>query len=128
MSFVVDARGASMTSRRHSGVRITIPPGRTCQPTRIVCKLVRNEKLTNPPQLAEGEALASKILDMGQAKIKFNGLVDRLLSTRQPIIEALFARNYQFIILYRKNLSVVLAEYFRSFPKAIEVENIRQIK
>jgi ankyrin len=64
-----------MSGRRHAGIRVVIPPGSTCQPTRIICKLVRKEKLTNPPQLAEGEALATRILDMGQARVKFNGQV-----------------------------------------------------
>ena len=69
----MDARGAVMSGRRHSGVRVIIPPESTCEPTRITCKLVSKEKLMNPPQLAEGEALAARILDMGQAKVKFNG-------------------------------------------------------
>jgi len=73
VSFVVDARGGAMRGLRHSGVRIIVPPGRTCEPTRVTCKLVRAEKVDNPPPLCEGEALASRILKMGPVGAKFTG-------------------------------------------------------
>ena len=76
VSFVVDARGGAMRGLRHSGVRIIVPPARTCQPTRVTCKLVRVEKVDNPPPLCEGEALASRILKMGPIGAKFTGSVD----------------------------------------------------
>ena len=75
MSFVVDARGGAMRGLRHSGVRIIVPPGRTCEPTRVTCKLVRADKLDNPPPLADAEALASRILKMGPVGAKFTGSV-----------------------------------------------------
>jgi len=75
-----------MRGLRHSGVRIIVPPGRTCEPTRITCKLVRVEKVDNPPPLNEGEALASRILKMGPVGAKFTGsdivqLIFLLIST-----------------------------------------------
>ena len=73
MSFVVDARGGAMRGLRHSGVRIIVPPGRTCEPTRVTCKLVRTAKVDNPPPLVEAEALASRILKMGPVGAKFTG-------------------------------------------------------
>ena len=73
MSFLVDARGGVMTGRRHSGVRLIIPPGRVCEPTRVTCKLILKDKLVSPPPLAEGEALATRILDLGQPDVKFTG-------------------------------------------------------
>lgn len=75
VSFVVDARGGAMCGWRHSGVRIIIPPGKTCQPIRVTCKLVRKEKLAFPPPLMEGEALASRILQMGPPGAQFEGPV-----------------------------------------------------
>ena len=72
---MVDARGGAMLGCRHSGMRIIIPPGKACQPTRVTCKLVRVEKLLNPPPLMEGEALASRILEMGPVGAKFLGYV-----------------------------------------------------
>lgn len=60
---------------RHSGVRIVVPPGRACAPTRITCKLVKMEKLACPPPLMEGEALASRVLEMGPVGAKFLGYV-----------------------------------------------------
>jgi len=64
-----------MRGLRHSGVRIIVPPGRTCEPTRVTCKLVRTEKVDCPPPLTEGEALASRILKMGPVGAKFTGYV-----------------------------------------------------
>jgi len=73
VGFVVDARGGAMRGLRHSGVRIIVPPSRTCEPTRVTCKLVRAEKVDNAPPLCEGEALASRILKMGPIGAKFTG-------------------------------------------------------
>ena len=75
VSFVVDARGGAMRGCRHSGVRIIIPPAKACMPTRVTCKLVKKEKLTHPPPLMEGEALASRILEIGPASAKFLGFI-----------------------------------------------------
>jgi len=72
---MVDARGGAMRGCRHSGVRIIIPPGKACMPTRVTCKLVKKEKLTHPPPLMEGEALASRILEIGPTSAKFLGYV-----------------------------------------------------
>ena len=63
-----------MQGSRHSGVRLIVPPNKACMPTRITCKLVKMTKLANPPPLMEGEALASRILEMGPAGTKFLGL------------------------------------------------------
>lgn len=73
MSFLVDARGGAMAGCRHSGVRVLIPQNRATMPTRITCKLIKKEKLNFPPQLMEGEGLASRVLAMGPAGIKFDG-------------------------------------------------------
>lgn len=73
VSFVVDARGGVLNGSRHSGIRLIIPQGRATMPTRVVCKLIKKEKLTHPPPLNEGEALATRILQMGNAGIKFSG-------------------------------------------------------
>jgi len=73
---MVDARGGAMRGCRHSGVRIIIPPGKACMPTRVTCKLVKKEKLTHPPPLMEGEALASRILEIGPTSAKFLGYTD----------------------------------------------------
>lgn len=70
---MVDARGGAMRGCRHSGVRIIIPPGKACMPTRVTCRLVKREKVMHPPALMEGEALASRILEMGPVGAKFSG-------------------------------------------------------
>jgi ankyrin len=73
VSFVVDARGGAMRGCRHSGLRIIVPPGRACAPMRITCKLVRRDKLSNPPPLNDGESLATRILKLGPAGATFSG-------------------------------------------------------
>ena len=70
---MVDARGGAMRGCRHSGVRIIIPPGKASMPTRVTCKLVKREKLVYPPPLMEGEALASRVLEMGPVGAQFLG-------------------------------------------------------
>ena len=75
VSFVVDARGGAMRGCRHSGIRVIVPPGRACAPTRITCKLIKREKLSHPPPLNDGESLATRILKMGPVGATFSGLV-----------------------------------------------------
>uniref|UniRef100_A0A1I8BMQ0 ZU5 domain-containing protein n=1 Tax=Meloidogyne hapla TaxID=6305 RepID=A0A1I8BMQ0_MELHA len=92
ISFMVDARGGAMRGCRHSGVRVIIPPRKAEAPTRITCRYLKKafnhskiqkikfffnfkEKLPAPLRLSEGEALASRILEMGPAGAKFLGPV-----------------------------------------------------
>uniref|UniRef100_A0A8C0H4M7 Ankyrin 1 n=1 Tax=Chelonoidis abingdonii TaxID=106734 RepID=A0A8C0H4M7_CHEAB len=65
VSFMVDARGGSMRGSRHNGLRVIIPPRTCAAPTRITCRLVKLQKLTTPPPLAEEEGLASRIITLG---------------------------------------------------------------
>ncbi|CAF3397944.1 unnamed protein product [Rotaria socialis] len=75
VSFLVDARGGAMRGCRHSGVRVIIPSKRASMPTRITCRFVKREKLTIPPPLNEGEALAARVLEVGPVACKFLGPV-----------------------------------------------------
>ncbi|XP_043478904.1 ankyrin-2-like isoform X4 [Leptopilina heterotoma] len=76
VSFLVDARGGAMRGCRHSGVRVIVPPRKAAMPMRVTCRyLKRRDKLTNPPPLMEGEALASRILELGPVGAKFLGPV-----------------------------------------------------
>ncbi|OTF80486.1 Zu5 domain containing protein [Euroglyphus maynei] len=70
---MVDARGGAMRGCRHSGVRVIIPPRKAQMPMRITCRYVKREKLVHPPPLMEGEACASRILEMGPSGAKFLG-------------------------------------------------------
>ena len=81
VSFMVDARGGAMRGCRHSGVRIIVPPGKASMPTRVTCKLVKREKLVYPPPLMEGEALASRILEMGPVGAQFLGFVTMFMTS-----------------------------------------------
>ena len=73
VSFLVDARGGAMRGCRHSGVRVIIPPKRASMPTRITCRFAKRDKLTVPPPLNEGEALAARVLEVGPVACKFLG-------------------------------------------------------
>lgn len=75
VSFMVDARGGAMRGCRHSGVRVIIPPRKAPMPMRITCRYLRKEKLIHPPPLMEGEACASRLLEVGPAGAKFLGFV-----------------------------------------------------
>ncbi|CAF1132972.1 unnamed protein product [Adineta ricciae] len=75
VSFLVDARGGAMRGCRHSGVRVIIPAKRASMPTRITCRFVKREKLTVPPPINEGEALAARVLEVGPVGCKFLGPV-----------------------------------------------------
>ncbi|XP_019369968.1 PREDICTED: ankyrin-1 isoform X10 [Gavialis gangeticus] len=71
VSFMVDARGGSMRGSRHNGLRVIVPPRTCAAPTRITCRLVKPQKLTTPPPLAEEEGLASRIIALGPAGAQF---------------------------------------------------------
>ncbi|KAF5920678.1 hypothetical protein HPG69_014715 [Diceros bicornis minor] len=71
VSFMVDARGGSMRGSRHNGLRVVIPPRTCAAPTRITCRLVKHQKLSSPPPLAEEEGLASRIIALGPTGVQF---------------------------------------------------------
>lgn len=73
VSFLVDARGGAMRGCRHSGVRVIVPPRCAPSPTRITCRYVRPQRTPHPPPLMEGEALASRVLELGPVGAKFLG-------------------------------------------------------
>ncbi|XP_038110807.1 ankyrin-3 isoform X1 [Culex quinquefasciatus] len=75
VSFLVDARGGAMRGCRHSGVRVIVPPRSAAQPTRITCRYVKPNRITNAPPLMEGEALISRILELAPVGAKFLGPV-----------------------------------------------------
>ena len=75
VSFMVDARGGAMRGCRHSGVRVIIPPRKAAMPMRITCRYLKKDKLVHPPPLMEGEAIASRILELGPSGAKFLGYV-----------------------------------------------------
>lgn len=64
-----------MRGCRHSGVRIIVPARSAAQPTRITCRYVKQNRTMHPPPLMEGEALASRVLELGPVAAKFLGPV-----------------------------------------------------
>ncbi|XP_067377288.1 ankyrin-1a isoform X15 [Channa argus] len=102
VSFMVDARGGSMRGSRHNGLRVIIPPRTCAAPTRITCRLVKPQKLTNPPPLVEGEGLASRIISLGPAGMQFLGPV----IVEIPHFAALGHGDRELVVLRSENGSV----------------------
>lgn len=84
-----------MRACRHSGVRVIIPPNTAPMPMRITCRYLRRERLVHPPPLMEGEACASKIMEVGPAGARFLGPV--LLEV--PHFASLRGKEREIIIL-----------------------------
>ncbi|XP_055844321.1 ankyrin-3 isoform X1 [Episyrphus balteatus] len=99
VSFLVDARGGAMRGCRHSGVKMIIPSRSTCQPTRVTCRYVKPQRTMHPPQLMEGEALASRVLELGPVSVKFQGPV----VMEVPHFASLRGKEREIIILRSDN-------------------------
>ncbi|XP_025834986.1 ankyrin-2 isoform X3 [Agrilus planipennis] len=99
VSFLVDARGGAMRGCRHSGVRIIVPPQCAASPTRITCRYVRPQRTPHPPPLMEGEALASRVLELGPVGAKFLGPV----IIEVPHFAALRGKEREIVILRSDN-------------------------
>ncbi|XP_011704780.1 PREDICTED: ankyrin-2-like isoform X3 [Wasmannia auropunctata] len=99
ISFLVDARGGAMKGCRHSGVRLIVPPRRATMPIRVTCRLVKANKVANPPPLMEGEALATRIIEMGPVGARFLGPV--LIDI--PHFASVHGKEREIIILRSEN-------------------------
>ena len=117
---MVDARGGAMRGCRHSGVRVIIPPGAAQMPMRITCRYLRRERLVHPPPLMEGEACASKIMEVGPAGAKFLGPV--LLEV--PHFASLRGKEREIIIL-RSDSGEVWREHLAEPDEQLVGEMIR---
>ncbi|ERL83854.1 hypothetical protein D910_01121 [Dendroctonus ponderosae] len=99
VSFLVDARGGAMRGCRHSGVRVIVPPRCAPSPTRITCRYVRPQRTPHPPPLMEGEALASRVLELGPVGAQFLGPV----IIEVPHFAALRGKEREIVILRSDN-------------------------
>lgn len=99
MSFLVDARGGALRGCRHSGIRIIVPARSASQPTRITCRYVKPQRNLHPPQLMEGEALASRVLELGPVGAKFIGPV----VIEVPHFASLRAKEREIVVLRSDN-------------------------
>ena len=108
VSFVVDARGAVMLGRRHSGLRFIIPPSATSHPTRVRCKLVSASKLSCPPPLTEADALAARVIDLGQTRVKF----DRLAHPPTPMSTLFVYLSVSLSVAKKVKVSVFILALF----------------
>jgi len=68
-------------------------------PTRVTCRLIKKEKLSHPPPLMEGEALAARIVEMGPVMTKFLGPV----VIEIPHFASLRGREREIMILRSEN-------------------------
>lgn len=115
----MDARGGAMRGCRQSGVRVIIPPRKAPSPMRVTCRYLRRDKMVNPPPLMEGEALASRILELGPAGAKFLGYLKKLQSYITNIFNALFV----FIFVYIYTV-LLLLKYPILLHCGVEKENL----
>merc|ERR1740123_3051357 len=99
VSFMVDARGGAMRGCRHSGVRVIIPPRKAPMPMRVTCRYLKKDKLIHPPPLMEGEAIASRVLELGPGGAKFLGPV----IIEVPHFASLRGREREIVILRSDN-------------------------
>lgn len=116
VSFLVDARGGAMRGCRHSGVRVIVPPQCAGSPTRITCRYVRPQRITNPPPLMEGEALASRVLELGPVGAKFLGPV--ILEV--PHFASLRGKQREIIVLRSDNGETWKEHTLESSEEAIQ--------
>jgi len=71
---VVDARGAAVSARRRPGLRISVPPEAACMPTRVTCRVARRHRdgARRQPRLADGDGLATHVLELGPVGEQFS--------------------------------------------------------
>lgn len=100
-----------MRGCRHSGVRVIVPPRKAAMPMRVTCRYLRRDKLTNPPPLMEGEALASRILELGPVGAKFLGYVPQTFLT--------------ILFFHSDRLRHTLIAYLRTNDKCKVTEDLR---
>lgn len=105
-----------MRGCRHSGVRVIIPPNSAQMPMRITCRYLRKERLIHPPPLMEGEACASKIMEVGPAGAKF--LAPVLIEV--PHFASLRDQEREIIILRSDRGEVWREHLFEADDKTIE--------
>ncbi|XP_050441271.1 ankyrin-3-like isoform X2 [Adelges cooleyi] len=133
VSFLVDARGGAMRGCRQSGVRVIIPPRKAPSPMRVTCRYLRRDKIVNPPPLIEGEALASRILELGPAGAKFLGPV----IIEVPHFASLRGRERELVVLRSDNGSTWKEHTLEANEEAVQEvlndsfeggEDLRQIE
>jgi len=64
-----------MSGKRRRGLRIVVPPGAVCMPTRVTCRLVRTDRPRGRrlPPLGDGDGLAIRgLLEMGPVGEQFS--------------------------------------------------------
>ncbi|XP_071829488.1 uncharacterized protein [Apostichopus japonicus] len=85
ISFIVDARGGTMRSKRLPGLRLVVPPKRASGPTRVTCRLIKRTKLQTPPPLVENESLSTRVIEVGPSNTQFLGGLGNKLVTYPPL-------------------------------------------
>ncbi|VDN98571.1 unnamed protein product, partial [Rodentolepis nana] len=73
VSFLVDARGGFVEAQRRPDLRFLIPPNAISSPTRIICRLLRPDRVSRLPHLNDGDAFACRIIEMSPSNMKFDG-------------------------------------------------------
>ncbi|EUB63876.1 Ankyrin-2 [Echinococcus granulosus] len=69
VSFLVDARGGFVEAQRRPNLRFLIPPHAISSPTRIICRLLRPDRVSRLPHLNDGDA----IIEMSPSSVRLDG-------------------------------------------------------
>ncbi|KAH9280106.1 Ankyrin-2 [Echinococcus granulosus] len=73
VSFLVDARGGFVEAQRRPNLRFLIPPHAISSPTRIICRLLRPDRVSRLPHLNDGDAFACRIIEMSPSSVRLDG-------------------------------------------------------
>jgi len=68
-------------------LRVIVPPGSLDAAARMSCRLIAKERVRHPPQLREGQALASRLVEVTPPTLKFRRHATLITS---PFIAVLF--------------------------------------
>uniref|UniRef100_A0A1I8GX06 Death domain-containing protein n=1 Tax=Macrostomum lignano TaxID=282301 RepID=A0A1I8GX06_9PLAT len=93
---------------RCPGLRVVVPPKAAGEPLRLTCRLLRPDRLTSPPQLCDGEGLASRILELGGGGV--DGTFRSPIVLEVPHIAAL-RNGEREVVVYRSETGDVWKEH-----------------
>jgi len=69
---VIGRDGGVVRARPPDKLRVIVPPGSLDSPTMITCRLIAKELLKHPPQMRDGHALVSRIVEVTPSELKFH--------------------------------------------------------
>ena len=87
---LVGPDGGIVHARPPQKLRVIVPPRSLTSPTMITCRLIAKERVRRPPQLREGQALVSRIVEVTPSALTFRRYVYTCTIKTSPLISTLF--------------------------------------